>query len=611
MHALKKASFGAVLLAVLIGGSALPALAATTPTLGVAATFGVLASTFTRNVGATAITGNLGYTTLSGGGTHTVSGTTHVADGTYSTAGTDQGSALTLLNAQACDFSFGSPTDLSLLSQPLGPGVYCIAAAASIGTGGITLNGAGTYIFRVAGALTSVANSVVSLSGGASACDVFWTPTSATTLAANTTFAGTVIDDAGITVGNTSTWSGRALAFGGTVTIDTSSVAVPTCAAPPTPSGGTASYRVIKKVVNTNGGTAIAANFTVHVRNTQNSGFDVVNAPEVSGSPASGKEAPGTLYTLPQGTYTVREDVNPAYSVSYSGDCDAAGNIALQAGANATCTITNTFIAALPPPIIDVVKVPSPLSLPLGPGQVTYTYTVTNLGIVAMSNVTLAGDTCSPIVRVSGDTDGDNMLDVTETWTHTCTTNLTATHTNTVIATGQANGFTAKHTAQATVIVGAPLVPPLVHVVKVPDPLTLFAGGGAVTYRYTVTNPGTVALSDVSITDDKCTGLPSRVTGHPGDLNKNDLLEPSERWSFTCNSNLTATTTNAATVTGHANGFTVTDIAYATVVVAPPPPVLPKTGIGPDGAAPWKAILPAGALAALALYYALRRKRVM
>ena len=220
----------------LLSLSASHVYAATTPSLGTAASFGILSSTFTRNVGVTAITGDLGYTTLSGSGSHTVTGSTHVADGTYSTAGTDQGTALTALAAQTCDFSFGSPTDLSLESQPLAPGVYCITAAASIGTGGITLSGAGTYIFRITGAFTTVANSDVTLTGGASACDVFWTPTEATTLGANTTFVGTVIDDSGISVGSTTSWTGRALAFGETVTTDTDTIAVPTCPEPtPTP----------------------------------------------------------------------------------------------------------------------------------------------------------------------------------------------------------------------------------------------------------------------------------------------------------------------------------------------------------------------------------------
>ncbi|HET7099349.1 MAG TPA: ice-binding family protein [Patescibacteria group bacterium] len=208
--------------------------AATTPSLGQAATFGILSSSYTNGVVGTTINGDLGYTTgpfVS----PTVSGSTHVADSTYNQAGTDQGSALTALNAQTCDFNFGSPTDLSLLSQPLTPGVYCIAAAASIGSGGITLSGSGTYVFRIDGALTTVANSVVTLSGGASACDVFWTPTQATTLGANSTFKGTDIDDSGITIGSTIGWEGRALSFGGTVSTTTDTITVPSCSATPAP----------------------------------------------------------------------------------------------------------------------------------------------------------------------------------------------------------------------------------------------------------------------------------------------------------------------------------------------------------------------------------------
>ena len=96
-------------------------------------------------------------------------------------------------------------------------------------------------------------NSNVTLNG-ASAGDVFWTPSAATTLGANSTFIGTVIDDAGISIGNAVTWLGRALAFGGTVTTDTDTITVPT-----TP----ARLHVIKQVV---GGTATPASFNLHVK---------------------------------------------------------------------------------------------------------------------------------------------------------------------------------------------------------------------------------------------------------------------------------------------------------------------------------------------------------
>lgn len=259
-------------------------------------------------------------------------------------------------------------------------------------------------------------------------------------------------------------------------------------------------------------------------------------------------------------------------------------------------------------PIINVVKVPSPLDLPGGPGSVTYGYTVTNIGTVAMSNVTVTDNKCSPVAFISGDTNGDSKLDTNEAWKYSCSTTVSQTTTNTVTATGQANGFTAVDNANATVVVGASIIPPLIHIVKKPNVFVLPAGGGAVTYSYTVTNPGTAPLSNVSVVDNKCTGLPGRVVGHPGDLNHNDLLESNESWSFTCQTNLTQTTTNIGTAEGSANGLTATDFSPTTVVVAAPK--LPNTGLlSSKNNIPWDVVVPAGIFAILVSLYFIRRKQ--
>lgn len=246
-----------------------------------------------------------------------------------------------------------------------------------------------------------------------------------------------------------------------------------------------------------------------------------------------------------------------------------------------TNIITTAVCAA---PLINIVKVPSPLSLPGGPGSVTYNYTVTNPGVVAMSNITVTDNTCSTVNYISGDTDADNRLDTTETWTYDCTIVLSTTTTNTVTATGLANGFTATDTANATVIVGAVTVPPLINIIKTPNSL-IVSSGGTVIYTYAVTNPGTVALSSVSVADNKCSPLSSPS----GDSNSNNLLDVSETWVYTCQTTLTATTTNTATATGSANSLTATDTSTATVVVSPilaspivTVPGLPNTGIGPQ-----------------------------
>lgn len=213
------------------------ASAATSPGLGAANTFVILSGTYTNTVSGTTLNGDLGYTTPPATAP-TVNGTTHIADSVYNQAGIDQGNALSYLNSQPCTYNFPSgPIDLSTDTThgPVGvyiPGVYCVTGASNAVVGGtITLNGSGTYIFRMDGALTTGANSVVTLAGGASACDVWWTPTQAATLGATSTFVGTIIDASGITIGSTVTWTGQALAFGGTVSTATDTITNPTCSA--------------------------------------------------------------------------------------------------------------------------------------------------------------------------------------------------------------------------------------------------------------------------------------------------------------------------------------------------------------------------------------------
>ena len=143
----------------------------------------------------------------------------------------------------------------------------------------------------------------------------------------------------------------------------------------------------------------------------------------------------------------------------------------LASGDNKICTITNDDIAVpvIVPPVIHITKVPTPLALPLGPGPVTYDYTVSNIGTIAMTNVTVTDNKCATAIFISGDTNADTKLDVTETWKYLCTATLATTTTNTVIATGHGNGLTVTDTTDATVIVGVPpVVPPPVVPPKFP-----------------------------------------------------------------------------------------------------------------------------------------------
>jgi hypothetical protein len=94
---------------------------------------------------------------------------------------------------------------------------------------------------------------------------------------------------------------------------------------------------VVKHVVNDNGGTATASQFTMHI--TQ-SGTDVSGK-----SPFAGSES-GVQRTLSAGSFAVSESGGPnGYAASISGACSASGAVSLAPGDVKTCTITNNDFA--------------------------------------------------------------------------------------------------------------------------------------------------------------------------------------------------------------------------------------------------------------------------
>src|SRR5439155_1498902 len=88
---------------------------------------------------------------------------------------------------------------------------------------------------------------------------------------------------------------------------------------------------VIKHVINDNGGTTVASDFTLDSGGTNDSPD---NFP--------GAESPGTNVTLDAGSYAVSETGPSGYTESDSADC--SGTIAL--GQTKTCTVTNNDQAA-------------------------------------------------------------------------------------------------------------------------------------------------------------------------------------------------------------------------------------------------------------------------
>jgi hypothetical protein len=188
--------------------------------LGSDVTYTVLAGSTVTNTGPTVINGNVGVspgTAVTGfpPGSVTGGGAIHAADGSASQAQTDLTTAYVNAMGQAATATVAG----DLGGQTLTSGVYKSTSTLGI-TGTLTLSGPGFFIFQVAAALTTASGSKVVLIGGAQAANVFWQVGSSATLGTTSTFAGTILAQASVTLNTGAVMDGRALARTGAVTLD-------------------------------------------------------------------------------------------------------------------------------------------------------------------------------------------------------------------------------------------------------------------------------------------------------------------------------------------------------------------------------------------------------
>jgi hypothetical protein len=223
------AAVGALVLANLLSTSA-PANAAEAPVdLGAGADYSVLASSTVTSIGSTTLDGSLGLspgTSITGFVPGMADGATHAADVQGALAKADVQRAY--LDAESR--SQVTPVAADLGGQTLTPGVY--GSASSLGlTGTLVLDAQGdpeaVFVFKAGSTLTTASASRVELVGGASAAHVFWQVGSSATLGTGSSFTGTILALASITVTTGTQITGRALALNGAVTLDHVTVAAP------------------------------------------------------------------------------------------------------------------------------------------------------------------------------------------------------------------------------------------------------------------------------------------------------------------------------------------------------------------------------------------------
>ena len=198
--------------------------------------------------------------------------------------------------------------------------------------------------------------------------------------------------------------------------------------------------------------------------------------------------------------------------------------------------------------------------------NVTWTYTVTNTGNVGLSNVTLSDDKIGAITNfVGGDTNGNTILDTTETWVYTAAGTATEGHYSNIGTVKGSNNGTTVSDNDGSSYFGAN---PGINIDKVTvykstegDGLNI-PSGEAIGWKYTVTNTGNVGLSNVTVSDDKV-GTITNFVG--GDTDGDNTLDTNETWVYTAAGTATAGDySNTGTVTGSTtdslgNTETVTD----------------------------------------------------
>jgi len=313
---------------------AAPALSQTAPDLGTTSPFAIVSETFTNTTPGTVVDGDVCFTTGPV--------VAPVVNGSVQTpcpaqTGIDQDAARADLVAQPCT-SIGAAVALDTISigaNPPGefpPGCYSSTGAMSITTGAtLTLSGEGVYIFRPGGALDPGANSSVITADGACSDNVFWAPEGGTTIGANAAFVGTVFRGTAaglsITLGDSASLEGRALAFGSTVTTDNNLIAVPDQCP------GTI---IVEKRTNPPGSLQ---SFTF----TGDAAGDLTDGEQI------------VVDNLAPGNYSLTESVPAGWELTdiICNDADSTGdigtataNFVLEAGETVTCVFINTEIGA-------------------------------------------------------------------------------------------------------------------------------------------------------------------------------------------------------------------------------------------------------------------------
>lgn len=331
-------------------------------TLGTSNSFAVLAGAAITDTAPSVVVGNVGLSPTTGAALGIpaveVTGIRYDVDGAG--AGTTNNPALLTTAKADLSVAFNDAEGRALTSSvtasttdsfagvgyTLAPGVYKSASTMGVPIS-LTLNGGGdpnaVFIFQAGSTLNTVAGSVITLSNGAQACNVFWQVGTSATLGTGSDFKGTIMSAVSITDTGDSIVLGRLLAdadntdadSSGAVTLNNTHITVPTCLAP--------TLTLVKTITNDDVGTAVITDWTL----------EAAGPTPISGITGAGAV---TSAVVTAGAYTLSETGGPTgytagtYSCVKNGGAPVVSNsITLADSDIATCTINNDDDPVSPP----------------------------------------------------------------------------------------------------------------------------------------------------------------------------------------------------------------------------------------------------------------------
>ncbi len=364
------------------------------------------------------------------------------------------------------------------------------------------------------------------------------------------------------------------------------------------------SFSILKTVTSVTGGVGNSAdsvgdkiNYQVVVKNTGNvdlTGGLISDKLENNGlaltGPSGDTDSDGVLDVGETWTYTGSYTVTQADLNSKGGgdgDIDNTATFTTKESGSGSSTTSTSLVYD---PKFTIQKTVVSVTGGVGTGSlyadnkgdiINYQVVVKNTGNIDLTGTSISdklenGSLTTGLTLLSGDTDGDKILDVGETWTYTGSYTVTQADLNTKgggdLDIDNTATFTTNEAGSASSSTASGLVynPSLSIVKTVTDVIggsgnMVDSAGDVVKYQIVVKNTGNIDLTNVSVTDKlEGTGLSLTQTNNG---NGDAILQVGESWTYTA-----SYTVVAADITGNGGGDgDIDNIGYVTSTEAPGP----------------------------------------